>query len=339
MLKKINFKFLFSQIVICLICAELVLQLFHGAYQVTPYSISSKPQLCLNCHQTRGFGLSPGKFQVSINQKVNFTCTIGKDSSRITKPASDTLAGKPEIHIHGCSFAFGMGVDDTLTYPYLLQSKHNNLNIKNLAVPGNGTLQTLLGLKEQLKNKELPDAIILNYASFHDERNVLNLNYREALFYGFKHANQQIEPLFKECKFPYAFLDKNPKKLKFNYIDWNNLYSHWKYRDVLASVNFIQTTRENFQILQENDHKITRLLLRQIHLLCQENDIDLVVALMTSDMPSSIIKTYCKTLNIKTIDLNLDLASPRYTNLPYDSHPNALAHKEYAERISSAIFF
>ncbi len=333
--ERYSIQFIIIQIIVCLICGELTFQLAYGAYEVEPYTLDSEPHFCLVCDTKRGFGLKPGEYQVAINQAVKFTCTIGQDSFRIVSPTEKRVANKGKrLDIHGCSFVFGMGVEDSLTYPYLLQKARSNLSIRNLAVPGSGTLQALMLLEEQVKNNDLPEAIILNYASFHEERNVLGTKYREALHYGFQRSNEDVKPLFASCLFPYVSLLDTSDGLEINHIEWDDLYKHYPYRDVLASVNFVQTTLEQYHESKENASKGTRKILKAINKVCQLNQIEIVVALMTSDEQSKTIQAFCRAQGIKTLDLSLDLDNPTYTHLPYDAHPNALAHSIYAERIT-----
>ena len=325
-------KFILIQVIVCLICIELTLQLVHGAYKETPYSIESEPNFCLICHPTRGFGLAPGKFEVAINKKLKFNVSVGQDSFRLTQLAElDTLKTK-EVHIHGCSFPFGMGVEDTLNYPYLLQKANPSWNVRNLSVPGNGTLQTLLLLREQIARNELPDAIVLNYASFHLERNVLDVRYRAALHYGFSNANEAVKPLFTNCSFPYAVLSADKKDIQVKYESWDDLYGHWWGRKRLATINFLQSIIEFWgRDIAEMD-LITNLIVKEIHEICIQYNIELYIGVLTKDRISYNFWNALEEHGIKSVDLSL---KKFYTNLPYDSHPNALGHEVYARRIQN----
>ena len=65
-----------------------------------------------------GLSLNPGKFNVTINKKQKYNVTHTSDSLRTTGSNSDIA--KINIQLHGCSFTYGMGVNDEETYPFIL---------------------------------------------------------------------------------------------------------------------------------------------------------------------------------------------------------------------------
>ena len=181
----------------------------------------------------------------------------------------------------------------------------------------------------------MPDVIILNYASFHLERNVLATNYRAALHYGFSNANEVVKPLFTNCSFPYAVLSEDKKTIQVKYEAWNDLYQHWWNRERLATVNFLQSVLEFRQQDKNEMALITNLIVKEIHSVCVKYNIELYIALLTADETTQNFQQALEKHDIKTVDLSLE--AKIYTNLPYDSHPNALAHQIYARRIQRTL--
>ena len=218
-----------------LLIAEGLLRLLgFQPFKVSPFQLASTPPSCMLPHTQLGFGLNPGKFDVSINKTITYTCTHTIDSYRITQK-QPIFSPKKRIDIHGCSFTYGMGVDDSLAYPFLVQQALPSLDIRNYAVPGYGTIQTLLILQQQIAQGQTPDKLILNYLDFHDERNALTPNYRNNLYFGFLKANTTQKRLFLKSQMPYWSYWYG---LQFQ--SWKDMYQYWYGRDMSSLVHLSQ---------------------------------------------------------------------------------------------------
>lgn len=294
-------------------------------FRVQSFEIQSNPQFCLIPNEQCGFGLNVGEFDVAINTEVKYHCTHSSDSLRILMHQPITNFDKT-VDIHGCSFTYGMSVSDSLAFPFLLQKRFQNIRFRNFAVPGFGNIQTLIRLKEQIKTNDLPDTLMICYAHFHDERNVLNTNYRKSLYHGFLNANSKIIPLFEQSKIPYYDKEKG-----LQYCNWNSLYHNWKGRNYLASVNSLQNAVEQMSL--KNGKIETHQILLEINHLCQQNNIQLIVAAITKNESTDYTIHFCKQEKIKVLDIGLELPSEEYSSLPYDIHPNEKAHRIFEERL------
>ena len=319
-------------ILFIIITTFLLLEIVIRICGVTPFeaklfNIQSTPTFCMIPNSTYGFGLNPGKFQVKMNHKINYTCTHHSDSFRILS-YSEPIRFQKKIDIHGCSFTYGMSVDDSLAFPFLLQKSFPNYRFRNYSVPGFGNIQALIRLKNQIKNNDLPDIIMVSYADFHDERNALNTNYRKSLYHGFLNANEKIKPLFDESQMPYYDLEKG-----IQYRNWNKMYKNWFGRDYLATVNSLQNAFEKMKSASDDEKAITHKILLEINDLCKKSNIDFFVLTITENANTEITKQFCEQQNIKVLDVGLELPSEKYSNLPYDIHPNRIAHRVFAERI------
>jgi hypothetical protein len=80
---------------------------------------------------------------------------------------------------------------------------------------------------------------------------------------------------------------------------------------------------------------VTKAIVKEMAELCQGHGIDMVVVGLTSDSVSSDMLRYCQTESIKTSNIWVDLSKNENNSLPYDSHPNANAHRQYAEKLES----
>ena len=62
--------------------------------------------------------------------------------------------------------------------------------------------------------------------------------------------------------------------------------------------------------------------------------IELVVAGLTSDPGTADMLSYCNAEGLKTVDIWVDFLNIKENNnLPYDSHPSAVAHRQYAQKL------
>jgi hypothetical protein len=103
--------------------------------------------------------------------------TILADGSR----ATGTPAGAgTTVLIVGCSFAEGYGVRDDETFAWKLQQRFPQLRIRDFGVPGYGTYQSLVLLREAMAQGIQPALVIYGFLPFHADRNVLTSSMLEA---------------------------------------------------------------------------------------------------------------------------------------------------------------
>lgn len=307
---------------------EVTLRLFGvEPFRVRRFEIQSSPKFCLIPNEQYGFGLNPGAFDITINKGVSYHTTHSADSLRILTYEPIEHVHKT-VDIHGCSFTYGMSVDDSLAFPFLLQQGFSDIRFRSFAVPGFGNIQALIRLQEQLNKEDLPDTLILCYADFHDERNVLNANYRKSLYHGFLNANADVLPLFAEGKVPFYDAEKG-----IQYCSWNELYDNWRGRTYCAVINSFQNTVEKIQFRQGKVE--THQILLRLHHLCRQQKVHLIIATITKSESTEQTIEYCKQEGIEVIDIGLDLSNAEFSSLPYDTHPNKKAHQVFEARLRS----
>jgi non-ribosomal peptide synthetase component F len=128
-----------------------------------------------------GYRLLPGVFRVKIAHGGVFSVTHLPNSRRATTAAATPPEAAHAVWIFGCSFTYGWGVNDADTYPWQLQRDRPHLAVSNFGVPGFSTVQSLLQLRAALQREPPPEIVVLGYASFHAQRNVLDPGYRATL--------------------------------------------------------------------------------------------------------------------------------------------------------------
>jgi hypothetical protein len=275
-----------------------------------------------------GYTHLPGTFKITLKKTYSFVTTHRQDTLRITHPVEqDPLyAPKEKIWILGCSITHGWSVNDNETYPWLLQEKLPQYEVINFGVSGYGTIHSLIQLQRALKTMPKPKLVILTYASFHDTRNTFSrLRRRIVSEWNF------LGPLTQ----PYASLDPQGK-LVIHHAD-RVVYSPWPLARISALVNYLEEKYIAYESVRVPHHAVSRALVKRINDICREHGITLIVAGIKENNRKSMkdMLTFCGKLKIPHVDIAVDLDQKKYNNLPIDGHPNALAHRIYAEKLFS----
>jgi hypothetical protein len=227
----------------------------------------------------------------------------------------------------GCSFTYGYGVNYEETFAAKIQSENDSVFVKNYAVPGYGTVQSLLQLPTILKEKSFSN-VVLCISSYHLMRNILSQEFRSNLRIGFANSSSEIEKSMKGARFPYV----RDTSLHILYENWYEIYKNLPLREYLASVNFIQNTRDRLKDEEINDVKITSRMIDEMNHLCRANGVKFMVVCLNDSEEMSIIE---KSLNhIPWLNVSFNFNSKSLTLLPFDSHPNAKGHKYIQKKIN-----
>ena len=127
-----------------------------------------------------GYRPKPGKFRVTYSRRARFSDEWEHFRVKRTRLADGTrwtgdsgADPRSTVYIFGDSFVAGSGVNDEQTFSYLLQQARKDLRVRLFAVEGYGMTQVFIlfnRLRAQIKPN---DIIILGYANFYDERNVV----------------------------------------------------------------------------------------------------------------------------------------------------------------------
>ena len=272
-----------------------------------------------------GYTHLPGKFKVTIQEKLTFVTTHRKDTLRITHPVEQDadFANKEKIWILGCSITHGWCLNDNETYPWLPQEKIPQYEIINFGVSGYGTIHSLIQLQKGLETMPKPKLVILTYASFHDTRNTFSTVRRRIVS-----SWNFLGPLTQ----PYASLDKQGK-LQLHRAD-KVVYSPWPLARVSAFINYL----EKKYIAQESKKtpffEISRALVKRIYDICKKEGIPMIVAgIKENQKKMRRMLLYCKKQKIPNVDISVDLTKKEHNFLPIDGHPSALANRKFAKKL------
>ncbi len=299
-------------------------------YEVKDFSIVSDPQFCLVPHSQYGIALKPGKFQVTMNGALTYQVTHSLDSIRETKSSHEKY--ESDLAVFGCSYTYGIGEDDSLVLTSLLSDEFTNFNIKSYAVPGYGNVHGFLKLQELVSEGKKPKVAIFNFADFHLERNVLSPVYRAHLKIGFERARGSDMASMESASFP--FVKNLNGKLTYESIRWLDIYDHWPGRKWSCVVNAVQTAYDNQSGAKLASFESTELLFKEINSFCNSHDIQLVVTGITDHPDTMRLLAQLNEHGINTLDITLPVHQKAFNHWPVDTHPNAVAHKFYADGIA-----
>lgn len=120
----------------------------------------------------------PGQVAHAHHRDFDVRYTIGPDGFRVMPMGPK---GAPEIVIIGCSFTFGIGVDDDQTYSALLaRDAWPNYRVLNWSFSGWGTNHACLAVEEALKLKPKPALILYGFFFGHLIRNDLRQSWHRS---------------------------------------------------------------------------------------------------------------------------------------------------------------
>jgi hypothetical protein len=322
--------FLFLVIVVVL---ELSLRLAgYQTFQLPDYHSYSDPKEALLPHPTKGIFLAPGSFEISIQNhgNLNYQLNHTPDSQRSTGYQKDSIA-KPRVVFYGCSFTYGSAVSDKASYPFILQQKFPQLQIENRAVPSYGQVQLLMELRNNPNYLMGVDHLIINYLSFHNERNSMNRNYREKLRLGFLLSQRDRKELSANFAYPYAVLEEDSLYIK--QLEIKRIKSFFPLRRYLAISQQAELVLNHLLQNEQEELATTEAIFKEIASHCRQKGVAVSVSFMDNKDQRIALQKSCKHLNINTIDLSIDWSKEENSLLPVDPHPSGIAHQLFAQKL------
>lgn len=270
--------------------------------------------------------LNDGIYSININGGANHVVTH-VNSERLVEADSGTGKKQNLVYFLGCSFTYGMGVNDTETFVSLFSKAYPLLEIHNLARPGLSNLHSYLLLKEKIDKGFLPGTAFISFSDMHLERNVLTKNYRRILYEGYLYykSNKYWE-VNEDQSLGFAYIESN---YTIDTVKACNIYRHLPMSNMLAIMYLLNNTIDNFyDLLHKDDYKKRNEHL--IHLMAElnrKNKVKIVLFDFFTGSQVSAYKELCNNQNIPLIVAQIDWSQPDMFNLPYDPHASAKGHK------------
>jgi hypothetical protein len=276
-------------------------------------------------HPTLGYTHLPGQFKVTLAGAYTFRATNLDNTLRITHPLDTYGRGdvKKEMWVFGDSITYGWSVNDEEAYPWLLREKFPDYEIVNFGVSGYGTLHSLIQLREALASGQRPEIVILAYASWHDVRNTF-IRIRQKMLA----PSAYLGPLNQ----PYAKLTGDGKlKIFMDTVQ----FREFPLMRRSAFMHALEETYDRYEERHARSHEVTKAIIKEMSDVCRSHGIEFVIVSLTSDPTTSDMLEYCQSEGRKTANIWVDMNIKENNNLPFDSHPSALAHQQYASKLES----
>lgn len=313
-----------------LVCFEIALRIVGAKpFLQKDYHITSIPSHPYIGDDTMGIILNPGTYTLTLNKKHSFKATHNNLHHRKVYFSSSSKDTLPIVATMGCSFTYGYGVNDNEHFTSLLQQRYPNFRFVNYGVIGYGTTHSYLQLLQLEQQNIFPNIVILNFASDHFNRNVLTSTYRRALKIGFNRSLESVRSTMQKSRYPYII----NKELQLAYMPWDSIYTDWNGRELFSTINWLQTNKDKIMDYSKDPVNLSFLLIKKIKQICHRNNSTILVALLDESNEMEQLKTLLRKENVNLVEIGFDFNNHRYTNYPYDDHPNSLGHKRIARKI------
>jgi hypothetical protein len=172
--------------------------------------------------------LMNGRFRLNNGRGFEFTMEH-RDEQRITS-LNKLQDAQQNAAFLGCSYTYGLGIDDSLSFPYRVQQGMPGVVIHNLGVPGYGTFHCLRYMKEQITAQHF-EKVFYFYIEDHDQRNALLYPHRVAKYFPLKSHFQDylaylslLQLSIDDIKFSQYYLDEKDS-LAVNKTPFKDLYT------------------------------------------------------------------------------------------------------------------
>lgn len=252
-------------------------------------------------HPDFGYSPIPGAVEFHAGADYSVRYTIGENGWRFI-PGVSNPAGR--ITITGCSYTFGMGVEDAECYPAVLARLHmQDFDIRNVSAAGWSTTQALTALREELKREDPPDLFLYGWIGHHKTRNYPTRNWMNFLRSSRDGRVVQVPHFeYEQGELVHKGLWRGPEK-------------------PLELAELVSRERS-----------VTLALLSKMDKLCQDNGIDFFVLRLSSF--NDVEDDYIFENLPKQIDV-IDLRGVSDSYFENDPHPTRQWHQAVANAIAA----
>lgn len=327
-------------VLIILVVLELALRLFgYLPHEMIVIPRNKDQEKAFGLLDSQGVYLKPSRTQRKINGRTfNYSHTNYGTRTTFKSDSSDM----PAIAMFGCSFTYGTSLDDKETYPYIADSLITDYNVINYGIPGTGQVHDLIKIERVLKNDSRKNVkiIIVNYLSFHNERNCSGSDYAiknlNDIYLGYKETWKEAYTYMSNISLPFAKYENDNYQIVYK--TYNELINaEFPLIRQSALMNRLNNAYYNYSI-RKNEIKITTYLLGQIKKLCDQYQVKLFISYMESNEKTKDVVEYCKDRKIDMLYLPVNLNDKSNYNAPIDpSHLNPKANLFIALKLSEFI--
>jgi len=264
-----------------------------------------------------GYRYGPGTFTIRSGTGPAIRYTHTPAGRRVSRPPGTPRPKGRAIWFLGCSYTYGWGVKDDEAFPWLIQQAWPDREVKNFGVNGYGTVHSLLQLEQALEQGALPAVVVLGHGVFHDKRNVCARRYR-------KRTQSHHATTYRV---PYATLENDRLEISYRPLT----YDPWPGQTTFALVHTAERIRNRIGEWRSRPDRVAKALLARMAAVCRRKGVPFVVAGIDRRHLEERLD-WCREQQIDAVDISVDLADAGWRNA-HDAHPNARAHKAFAERL------
>lgn len=249
--------------------------------------------------------------------------SITEEGFRATRPLGAHPVTGPKIWVFGCSITFGWPLSDADTVTWHLQNMLPTCDVRNYAVNGFGTHQNAVLLKHKLAN-ERPDVVVFMYQAGHVWRNVAQPSWvcgqrSTQLKLGVEEGLGDAEYM----RAGYCFSETG-----------HSIYiKKFSLSDPIFSISECQNDLFNPDVFYA--YLVTIGLYDHVIELSEQNNFKFIVGMLTPKLDDTLT-AHVRRKGITVCPVAVP-DTPEYRCDPFDDHPNAKAHRMYAEALLPAI--
>lgn len=267
-------------------------------------TLTVEPSPLYRLDKTLGYTTIPAVYRVLEGWRAlhDFRITVPEAGTRATSYRPVTAG--PSIYILGSSLAFGWGIDDELTFPWLLQARLPNYRVVNMSMTGYSDVHMMLQYEALLPKLQPDDLVIMAYGGYLAP-DVAAPSWLRAQSDGYEMALGQKG--ITSARMPYATLQGG--KLAVAYMT------------IFCANNHGQCARPDPSpaTMAEIGRRI------YAHVLALPHD-RLVIAFLAGKDDDPVI-AYVRARGAKVLDLRLESGAPDYDDtIALDRHPGAFKH-------------
>lgn len=308
--------------------AEVMLRLAgHAPYSepVASDKITTVPGPMFCVDSVYGYTNCAGRFDVTLNGSLTYRLTI--DSADRSRQLPDSLAvpgdSLDEVHVHGCSFFAGMGVnDDEVLSARLQRLLGANHRVVNRAIPGHGMTTQLRQLQQSITQGRVPQVAVFSLASFHLHRNPGAADYLNRF--------QVIRD--RPMQFLCSELGSDGQVRFFIKDVEQQLLPGARHS---ALLHLLGTTLVNHASNKEAQLRLQLALMDSAHALAAEHGVFPIFMVITEDEISIRMAQHAQGQGYPLLRSSVNYDDTDYNLMPHDGHPNARAHSTYAYEVYS----
>jgi len=270
-----------------------------------------------------GFALAPGRFTVAYGEEARAVATHAADGRRATPRGAG-----PTVEVHGGSFTYDLGVSDEATLPWQLAERLPGWRVRNRGVAGYGPVQAWIALEEHVAAGTTPDAMVVAYAAFQDERVTLVRNWRRSLRPWSRRDGLAAPAL------PSVRARRGTPRV----VRRSAAFEPWGLSGRSALVSRVDLATDVLHDLAIHSHGVSRNLLLQLHRRGEEAGVRVLLVGLEDDRYTRDTLRWCARRGGDVLDLGLPWQEPAWSLAPHDpTHPNPAAHARWADGIAAEL--